>query len=182
METKKIALTAGIAVLFVLFIVFLVDAVYEQPKYDEYCNQTYYPEPLPLGVQQNCSQINAQKIAEQCYKDKGEVRYKYDSKGCPEEAHCDYCSKKFHEESSKYNKNIFYISAIIGIITILTGLYLPKILDAIASGFMFGGILVLIQGTFRVFGDLSKTLIAVILGIELIILVWIGYKKVKDKK
>lgn len=182
MEIKKVALTIGIAVLFTLFIVFLVDAFYTQPEYSKYCTMPYYSEPVKIAAPQNCTDINNQSSIDNCYKNQGEIRYKYDSNGCAKEVYCDPCSKEFNAANAKYNKNIFYISAIIGIIAIIAGLYLPKTLDAISSGFMFGGILIITQGTFRVFGDLNKVSRVIVLGIELIILVWIGYKKVKERK
>lgn len=178
MEIKKVALTIGIAVLFTLFIVFLVDAIYESPKYEDYCTQTNYPKSMPT----NCSVSYNEGLAQKCYKDKGELRYHYDEKGCEKDPYCDYCSKDFNQSNSKYNKNIFFISAIVAILAIIAGLYLPKNIDAIASGFIFGGILVLLQGTVRVFGDLGKFSRVIVLGIELILLIWIGYKKVRDKK
>ncbi len=180
MEIKKIALTIGIAVLFTLFIVFLVDAIYSYPKYEDYCIPQFYPAPVAkLGI--NCTSVYNESLANQCFKDQGEMRYKYDSEGCEKEMYCDPCSKEYNTKNSTYNKNIFYISALIALISILVGLYLPKNLDAIASGFVFGGILVLLQGTARVFGDLGKVSKVIVLGIELIILIWIGYKKVSDK-
>ena len=178
MEIKKVALTLGIAVLFTLFIVFLVDAIYESPKYENYCTQPYYQKPASL----NCPVVYGEELAQKCYKDKGELRYHYDEKGCETDPYCDYCSRDFNSINSKYNKNIFFISAIVAILAIVAGLYLPKKVDAIASGFIFGGILVLLQGTVRVFGDLGKYPRVVVLGIELILLIWVGYKKVRDKK
>src|SRR3989338_8931439 len=103
MEIKKVALTFGITILFALFIVFLVDAIYEQPKYDDFCNQIYYPEPMPLGVQSNCiEEYNNQTVINECIKERGEIRYTYDKKGCPKEAYCDYCSKGFTDANAKY--------------------------------------------------------------------------------
>lgn len=183
MEIKKVALTFGIAILFTLFIVFLIDAIYEQPEYNNYCNQTYYSEPMPLAFQPNCTEeYNNQTLINECIKERGEIKYNYDKNRCPKKVYCDYCSKDFTDKNTEYNKNIFYISAILGLIAIISGLYLPKKFDAISSGFIFGGILIITQGTFRVFGDLNKISRVIILGIELIILIWIGYKKVKDKK
>ena len=177
MEIKKVALTIGIAVLFTLFIVFLVDAIYESPKYQNYCSQPY-----PKSDPTNCQLDYNENLAQQCYKDRGELRYHYDEEGCEIDPYCDYCSRDYDQANSKYNKNIFFISAIVAILSIIVGLYLPKNVDAIASGFIFGGILVLLQGTVRVFVDLGKFSRVVVLGIELVLLIWIGYKKVKDKK
>ena len=183
MEIKKVALTIGIAILFTLFIVFLVDAIYSAPKYEDYCTPQFAPTPIIKGgVAVNCTQAYNETLANKCYKDQGEARYKYDSNGCEKEMYCDLCSKEYNTKNSTYTKNLFYISAIIALISILVGLYSPKDLDAIASGLIFGGILVLLQGTVRVFGDLGKWTKVLVLGIELIILIWIGYKRIKDKK
>ena len=181
MEIKKVALTLGIAILFALFIVFLVDAIYEQPKYEDFCSYQYYPTKAP-SLSDNCTTVYNENLVNSCIKEKGEVRDRLDEKGCQIESYCDYCSRDFNSVNSKYNKNIFYISAIVGILAILAGLFLPKTIDAIASGLMFGGIIVLLQGTVRVFGDLGKWMKVIVLGIELVILVWIGYKKVSDRK
>ena len=182
MKIKTIALTVGVAVLFTLFIVFLIDAIYEVPKYENYCSQSYYPpQPMNVGII-NCTSTYNETLTTKCYKEKGEVRSKVDANGCETESYCDYCSKSLNEDMNKYNKNIFYISALVGIIAILVGLYLPKTIDAIASGFIFGGILILLQGTIRVFAfsELNKFVKVIILGIELILLVYLGYKQLKE--
>src|SRR3989338_9552986 len=134
MEIKKVALSIGIAVLTTLFIVFLIDAVYTLPEYSDYCNETFYPpQPVKLDIQ-NCTEINTEHLANQCYNNEGEIRFKYDSKGCAIEAYCEYCVKDYNKANSNYNKNIFYVSAIIGILLIVFGLYLPKRFDPISSG------------------------------------------------
>src|SRR3989338_4864380 len=113
MEIKKVALSIGIAVLTTLFIVFLIDAVYTLPEYSDYCNETFYPpQPIKLDIQ-NCTEINTEHLANQGY----------------------------NKANSNYNKNIFYVSAIIGILLIVFGLYLPKRFDPISSGLIFAGIL-----------------------------------------
>ncbi len=183
MELKKVALTIGIAVLFALFVGFFVDALYESPKYEDYCDQAYYARPhLVEPSSLNCTVIYNETEFNRCYKDSGEIRYNFDERGCETDYYCEYCGKEFNTENTKYNKNIFYICAIIGILAILAGLYLPKDIDAIASGLIFGGIMVLIYGTARAFTDFGKWMRVIILGVELILLIWVGYKKVRDKK
>lgn len=182
MEIKKVALTIGIAILFTLFIVFFIEAVYEEPKYEDYCSIAPYPSMVFPEQVLNCTVTYNEELFSQCMKDQGEIRYRYDERGCETEAYCDYCSKDFNEAHSPYNKNLFYISAIISILAIIAGLYLPKNIDPISSGFMFGGILVLLQGTIRVFPDLGKWTRVIVLGVELILLIWIGYKKITNKK
>src|SRR3989344_144461 len=180
MEIKKVALTVGIAVLFTLFVVFFVDAVYEQPKYENYCNYSPYREPLPLGKsQEECPLSYNHELFDECIKQKGEIRYRTDEIGCQVDPYCDFCGKNFSETNAHYNRNIFFIAAIIGIAAIIAVLYMAKKFDAISSGFIFAGILILLQGTVRVFGDLEKWPRVIVLGVELVILILIGIKKIR---
>ncbi len=181
---KKVSLTVGLAVVFALFVYALIDAFYEEPQYDKYCRMDEpYGRPMPIGkqppVQVDCPVLVAKEQA--CYAQQGMVRYSYDNEtGCPIDLMCDMCNKEFENARNAYIKNIFYITAPIGLLAIVLGMYLPLTVDAIASGFMFGGIITLVQGTVRVFGDLSKISRVVVLGIELAIIVWLGYRKVQD--
>lgn len=176
-DIKKVALTVGISIVLALFIVFLMDAVYSQPKYEDYCSENIFPQRLnPIS---NCTGVYNESLFNSCYKEKGEIRYKYDDNGCEKEIYCDYCYKVFNEAHSKYNKNLFYLFSFIALLSIIVGLYLPKNFDIISPGLMFGGIIILLQGTVRVFGDLDKVTRVIILGLDLLILIWIGYKKIK---
>jgi len=42
MDAKRIAMVIAIVVLLPLFVGLFTDAVYEEPEYDKYCNNTYY--------------------------------------------------------------------------------------------------------------------------------------------
>ena len=182
MDLKSIALTTGIAILFTLFIVFFIDAVYEMPKYESYCNYTYYPEPQKV-MPQNCTIASNELAVQTCYQNKGESRFSYDRQGCIKEQSCDYCSKSYNKANENYTRIIFYLSALLAIIAIIVGLYLPQKIDPIASGLIFGGVLILLQGTVRVFafGQLDKFVKVLVLGIELMLLIWLGYKKLLKK-
>ncbi len=180
---KKVSLTVGLAVVFAFFIYALIDAFYEEPKHENYCDgyRFYAPHPVSPDKQRStdCPVLIAKEQA--CYGQKGSPAYTYDNEtGCAIDLTCDMCNYEYAEARKTYNKNIFYITAPIGILAIILGMYLPLTVDAIASGFMFGGIITLIQGTVRVFGDLSKIARVVILGIELAIIIWLGYRKVQD--
>lgn len=181
-DLKKIALTTGIGVVFALFIYFAIDAIAPSPQYNDYC--TYdAPRAGPLALPANgCPLLMEEtQIADACYRAKGMIRYDYNTtNGCPSTATCDYCSRDFQTANDRYNLRVFWVSAFIGLAAIVLGMYLPLSVEAIASGFMFGGILTLIQSTIRVFGALGRYSRVTILAIELIILVWIGIKKVSD--
>ena len=52
--------------------------------------------------------------------------------------------------------------------------------ESVGAGVLGGGVLIVIYGTIRYWGDMSKYLRIIILGIVLFILIWIGYKKIED--
>jgi hypothetical protein len=183
MNLKKIALTIGIAVLFALLIGFAIDAFYTGPEHSDYCKQDAYryPEKIYPG-DENCPKINyGDPIYEACTGEEGYVAYEIDENGCQVNPYCETCQVEYNNVNKVYSRNIFFITAIIGIVAILAGILFVKA-EGIASGFMFGGILVIIYGTIRVFGDLSKIMRVVVLFIELVLLIWIGYRKVEKKK
>ena len=173
---KNVSLTVGIAVLSALFIYFLIDVFYAEPLYDKYCDYNRYM-PKVMPVEKVCPEFTN-------YPNCGEltVMYKYDEKGCIIGGICDDCNKKYDEARKGFSKNMFLITALIGIILILIGLYVPLTYDAIASGVIFGGILTLIQGTMRAFGDFGKITKVIVLGVELGLLLYVGYKKLKIEK
>ncbi|HLD13020.1 MAG TPA: hypothetical protein VJB87_05535 [Candidatus Nanoarchaeia archaeon] len=183
MNLKNISLTVGIAVLFSLFIGFAIDAFYSEPDYNTYCKNQFvnkfpYAEPSNRTA---CPPINYQEpVYQDCPQDKGYVAYETDQNGCQVKPYCETCQVAYDAANKIYSRNLFFIAAIIGIIAILAGLIFIKN-DSIASGFMFGGILLIIYGTVRVFGDLSKVMRVIVLFIELVLLVYIGIKKTKKK-
>jgi len=195
-DLKKISLTVGIAVLFAFFVYFTIDAFYPEPKYEDFCKNTYYGPAMPaverpmvykegLGYVQdrNCTAISGiSNLTRQCTTTGGFIEYQYDDLGCETQASCNMCNKEFDEYRKNYSLNVFYITAPIGILAIVVGMYLPLMVEAIAAGFMFGGIITLIQSTVRVFGDLGKWTRVIVLFVELCIVVWIGLKKVSEYK
>jgi hypothetical protein len=179
MGLKEVSLTFGVAVLFALLVGFTIDAFYESPQYDKFCNPYYYNTPPQLKVQPtNCTPIYSTEFEMNCTREKGEVRYKYDETGCQIIEGCDFCSLSFQDAEKKYNLNLLWITAILGVIAILVGMYAPIYADPIASGFIFGGIFILIYGTARSFSNLSKIARVIILIVEFAILIWLGIRKV----
>ncbi len=181
MGLKEVSLTFGIAVLFALLVGFTIDAFYEVPKYENHCPEIFHPKPFPLypdrAAPVNCTQID-ETFAINCTREGGDVRYDYTQEGCPVLAGCDLCRASFDDANKRYNTNLLWITAVIGLIAILAGMYAPIYYDPIASGAIFGGILTLIYGTMRAFGNLSKIARVIILAVELALLVWLGIRKV----
>ena len=184
MKFKKVMLGLGVGILAALFIGFLIEAIYPNPKYDEYCNMTYYNYPQPVAKQGGlvCDYKYNITMRENCSANRGMIQEKYDTNGCVIGEMCDFCDRDYQAASEKYNRNLFYITAPIALVMIILGLYLPLSIDAIAGGMLFGGILTLLQVTMRVFGNLGKWTRVVLLGLELALVIWIGVKKVKERQ
>ncbi len=77
-----------------------------------------------------------------------------------------------------YNMSIFLIAGITGIGCIVGGSFLK--IENVGSGLIGGGILTVIYGIIRYWGDAENILRVIIIGIALGVLIWIGFKKHKD--
>jgi hypothetical protein len=181
MDAKKLAMIIGIGVLLPLFLGFFVDAVYTEPKYDNYCNGSIYSKPYiaPLA-NVTCSDFYSTTETQMCSNDKGMPVPKYDANNCQVFDKCDYCSRDFNNAQQLYNRNIFFILAPIGLIIVIMGIYLT--VEYIGAGLMFGGLATMFYATVRYFSDMSKLLRALVLLVELLVIIYIGYKKIEDRK
>jgi len=180
MDVKKIAMILAITVLLPLFVGLFTDAVYQEPKYENYCNNSFssYPDKAIPATPTNCTQSYGAQT-DKCYHDGGAPEFNYTENGCQVYSSCNYCNKIFNEAQQKYNRNIFLILLPIGLIVIILGLYL--LVDYLGAGLMFAGLIIMFYATIRYFSDMSKILRAVVILIELLIIMWIGYKKISEE-
>lgn len=190
-DIKQIAIIVGIAVIFTAFIIVAIEAFYESPMYDKYCNETFakpvpvYPEkrhyyPGEFPINETCQKVYPEQDIQKCYNEEGQPLLKSDEKGCLIFDKCDYCSKLYNQAVKKHSNISFVILALIGIIAIIFGVLFK--IEFIGSGFMYGGIAVLFYATMRFLGEQNKYIRVIILFIELLIILWIGYKKLYKKK
>lgn len=180
MEAKKLAIVLAIAVLLPLFLGLFVDAIYAEPKYEKYCNETYpmmYKEPISNTT---CPEAYATQEAQTCINQRGQPQFKYDENNCQVFDNCDMCSLSYEKDREVYNRNVFFILAPIGLIIIILGIYLT--VDYLGAGLMFAGIITMFYATIRYFSDMSKIVRALVILVELLIIMWIAYKKIEDKK
>lgn len=189
LDIKRYAMIIGITILFATLVFVTIDAFYPQPTYDDFCGpgryamypeKTYaaYPVPPVTSDSRNCTEIKLpNKASVDCERKGGFVEFDYNEKGCqiPESLRCNTCNKEFNDKQKVYNRDVFFISAPIGLIAIFLGVIWA--IDFLGSGFMFAGIAVLVFGTTKYFGDMSKWVRVFTIFLELILLIWIGYKK-----
>jgi uncharacterized membrane protein len=182
MDAKRLAMVLGIAVLLPLFLGLFVDAVYEAPRYDDYCkNYNIYPvykEPV-VGI--NCPDpYTTNPQYKECIDNKGNVIPRYDSNNCQVFSSCDYCSRDYDTANQEYNRNIFLILAPLGFMIVVVGIYV--VVEYMGAALMFAGLITLFYATVRYFSDMSKILRALVVLIELILIIWIGYKKIGSRE
>ena len=182
-KIKETILGISIAVIFVFFVVFGIKAFYKEPKYEDFCKGQLYPEkPYPYrepSKESNFSLCNKIEVAnyefaKQCSEKSGDVVYAPDENGCNVAKECSLCGKNFRDTMNVYNRNVFIISGIVGIIVIVIGAVLH--LTSVSAGLFGGGVLTIIYGTTNYWSELADYARFIILGIALAVLIYLGYK------
>ncbi len=154
MAIKKILLILGITLIFTVFFGYAAEVVFEQPKYP--CEPPV--KDLPAKPQEPYENYARQVDA---YYSSEEYRQ---------------CQDNYDQLIEKINFKSFIGLSIVSIIAILIGLILT--LEAISSGILGGGILLLVYSVMRHWGILNKYFRLAILGVALVVLLYYGYKKV----
>lgn len=165
-----------ISVLLVMFCVYGTKLIYEEPKYSDFCDNTYYPEyPIKTIDTANCSlSVELKEKANDCYKNGGIPRFDYDENGCEYDLFCDMCNAEYNKVSENHSKNLFVISLVVGIIIISASVIFIKI-PAISGGLMLGSLFYIVFGTANYWSFMEDILRFVILGIALGVLIWLAY-------
>jgi hypothetical protein len=164
---KATILSVAIAIVTILFVVVAIQAIYPAPEYTDYCEEKLT--------------FKAIEDANECEAIGGKWQ-EQPARAEPIKAvgWCDQdftCRQEWDEVSEVYERNVFFANLIIGIIILVTGFFLA--LPAVSSGLMGAGIILIIYGTMRYWGNLSDIWRTLVLGISLAILVWLGYKKLQ---
>jgi hypothetical protein len=173
-KTKLVLLAVGIAIILALFIGYGISTFYKQPKYDMYCTKLYV---------QYLSRETCEANGGRWYEPGEEGARPIPVKEGESEGWCDpnyTCSEQYQTYRENYNRNVFVITLIIGIIVLVISIILNK--EAVSSGLMGGAILTMIYGTLRYWGRAPDILRFIILGIVLFVLIWVGYRKLNPKK
>ncbi|MBU90644.1 hypothetical protein CMO94_03800 [Candidatus Woesearchaeota archaeon] len=178
---KHVLLAIAIAIVFAFFIGFGIAAFYEAPEHEDFCEETFYEKPYPrpiMGEAADCTYKEPNEELKKECKDKGDISANYDEDGCVESYYCETCRKKFEDVRENYNRNVFIIATIFGIIALIVGIVLK--ITSVSSGLMGGGVLLIIYGIIRYWSGLENYGRFTVMGIALVILIWLGYKKLKQ--
>ena len=194
-DVRKIAIIFVIAVLFAIFVFTSLAAVYPEPDRTKYCDDfSTRAEPIAIKEQAaagcpvvDCPDVEKPSVEEQrqCQDFGGYIQWDYDKKGCPETYKCN-CHSDYMSALEQHNLISFVISSILALIAIAVGLFLPKhsntMHEWMGTGFMIGGLFALFFSTVRYFGDLHRYLRPAVILAELLIVIYISYRKLGKKK
>ena len=208
MDYKRFAMVLGVMILLPLFLGLFFDAAYPSPKYEDFCggSRLSMPEKMapesctqdlqklkcisvkrntdgsemldcePAASARKCEDVYSSPEVRECNDNGGNAMFSTNDSCCQVFESCDYCSKNFNDAQRVYNRNLFFILAPAGLVVIIIGIFWA--VEYLGAGFMFGGIITLFYATFRYFSDMSKMLRAIVILIELLIIIWLGYKKI----
>lgn len=176
----KWALIVAIVVVLNLFFNYAVSLVYEAPKWEVFCKQE----------QVNIAPENQKECIDKggAWNEGGDVTIKGNvavptvTPSGERVGWCDVnftCQKEFNEAQRLYNRNVFVVLVVLGVISLVAGFFLSEI-TAVSLGLSFGGVLSFIVGSVRYWSDMDNYLQVIILGLALIALIWLGIKKIKD--
>ena len=189
-DLRRVAIIFVIAVLYAIFVNAVISAIYPTPRHEDFCKSRFYAEkhyPAPVE-RKDCPKYKepTQEELDRCAEDKGFPEYRYDAYGCPVEYKgCNFCQKDFDNANQRYSFNYFIISSILALVAIAIGLLLPptnSLNEWIATGFMLGGLITLFFGTFRYYEYLGRYVKPIVILVELLIVIYLAYKKLKDIK
>ena len=168
----KWALIVGIVIVLNLFFNYTISLFYKQPEYNTYFPQTQIVE--PINIQEDCVKTGGQWTA-----------YDWsDNTPGPKSAnpqlrgYCDsnFTKQKVFEQAQKvYQRNVFIMLVILGIISFLVGAFVAN--EIIAIGFSWGGVLSFVIASVRYWSDADNWAKVLILAIALTALIWLAVKK-----
>jgi len=192
-KVKIVLLSISIAIVLAFFIGYGISTFYKEPQYEDFCGEKEFKlysdketceandgkwmefegKPIPIANDQFlCTKISEKDNSYTLNCEKSEIER--ESGNCNSDF---YCREEFDDVRKKYNRNVFIISVILGVASIILGIYLN--LTSVSSGLMGGGVLTFIYGSLRYWGDMGEYLRFSILAISLAILIWLAYKKIK---
>ncbi|MAG37943.1 hypothetical protein CMI45_00960 [Candidatus Pacearchaeota archaeon] len=187
MNLKNLALGIGIIVVFALALGYGIEAFYDTPEWDEFCEEVIVPQ--TLDSQGDFAPVTQ----EQCEATEGAKWNTYEDSRTPkrvlegqvvETGHCDYhseCQEKYDDARDKHSWTVFLISIIVGIIAIIIG-YTILSIEPVGSALIGSGIWAFFYGgviNWRNFGEMWRF---VLLFIILIVLIWFAVKMNSPKK
>jgi hypothetical protein len=161
----------GIAVVVYILILLGIQAFYPEARYEDYCNQSMYAQPVYTGYESCLDNITV-----------GECRslMKTDSVKVSEDQKC---WEAYDTANKNYNKYYFIIASVLGVIVILTAFLLLNIIN-ISAGVACAGIVLIMYAFIRSWAstdDMLKFVVGLIIAVIVILLAVLVNKKISKR-
>jgi hypothetical protein len=179
-NVKKYGIIIVMAILLAAFCFSVADVIVQRPEYNQICPSS--EKPIPAGSkEQACVAIKepTQDDEMRCSEQKGYIEYKYSSLGCPTSFSCNTCQAKYDEITKNYDMIIFTIVSILGVISIIAGMYVvsrKEVVEWVFSGILIGGIAAIFIATMMYLWDMNRYAKPLVLLVEMALIIWVAIK------
>ena len=162
MDIKQKLIAVAIAIVLVAFIAVGIETFYKSPVNN--CYKEAMPKTFGCEVLQEPNRTSCFIEQQTFYDNQSRINQK--------------CFDEFQPIDNKYKRNVFIILSILGVLSVIIGLFL-KTVPAVYLGLMIGGLVNILEGIIRYWSQMNEYFRFIILGALLVILIWISYKKLK---
>ena len=183
----KWVLALSIVIVLNLFFTFAIRLGYKEPMWEKFCPQKQVQE--VIDTQDKCVAQGGQWSDNAYYAKSPEsgapialpaptdVTNRKEPTGW-----CDpnyTCNKSFQTANSLYNRNVFVILIILGVITLISSYFITAS-QAVSLGLSLGGTISLVIASIRYWSDMDDLVRVIVLAIALVSLIAFGIKKFRD--
>jgi hypothetical protein len=170
---QKWAMIVAIVIVLNLFFNYAISLVYKMPEYQDYMPQNQVVE--PITNKDDCLKVGGQWTDPDPRYAEPNPTY---PKAAPAVGYCDpnfTKSQEFQTAQKAYERNVFVVLVVLGVITLALGAMIANALLAVA--FSWGGVLSLVIASMRYWSNAGNLLKVVILGVALGALIWVSVRK-----
>lgn len=168
---KKLALSAAIVVALNVFLYAGIDTFYPQPKYEDFCPIMVEPAKAPETDQKSCNLSGGDWVQPAVGGAYCNIAYK-----APDQA----CNTAYNDAVQPRQRNTFLVMSIFGLLALLAGMNIKKFPMSVGRGLSYGGVVAMFLGTASYWGSMADYWRFIVSTIILVILIWVGMKKVQD--
>ena len=170
----KWILVVGLVVVLNLFFNFAIQLIYDAPEYTDFCEEKQVR--IQPETQEECLAEGGQWTEDRFIR---AVRVEELAPAVKGYCNTDFtCRQEFDDTRSVYNRNVFVVLAILGVASIVLGVFISA--SSVSLGLSLGGVLSLVIASIRYWSDMDEILRVIILGFALVALIWVGIKKLRD--
>ena len=188
MSGRNFALTIILGVFIAIMVITLfnliVNYVYEEPQYDDFCRGAGNTGPYPVKyggiVPEQCANCTfsraLQTEVDSCTMQNGIPVYNYNDRGCTVALkECNMCNKNFEYTTKLYNRNTFFVFAAIGFALVVAGLFVSVLLIQIIT--LPAGAFLVIEAAVKNFDN--KLYVIIVFSLLIIAAIYLALKKLK---